>query len=254
MPPEGLRFGVQWKRQRDSEELGSTIKGNFPGLDGIAKQRDYGMHVYRIPDLSPEIGRQHPWTYSVKNPAWKYYDFKTHPQLISQVLEDFKKLEHELAVERFYRFLEWLNGSDSCLESNDCGLRDLQDNTDNQFPKRRRILGRLMVLFRREDINYYDQNSNWLLGCFEFHLARTKPDFFWGAVELARFPTLFTSRGVTGHVLQMQFFSYGDSDGEVLANLDQLIAGIQIAALEVNRQVRESGLCPVTKEVLQTTA
>src|SRR6267378_505474 len=146
------------------------------------------MHVYRAPDLQQEVGRHHPWTFSDANPAWRYHDFKVQPELIPSVLEDFKKLEHEPAVKRFYEFLKWLNGPDSCLESNDCGLRDLQDNTDSQFAKRRRILGRLMLFFRREEVNCYDQNSNWLVGCFEFYLARTKPELFWGAVELVRFP------------------------------------------------------------------
>jgi hypothetical protein len=108
-----------------------------------------------------------------------------------------------------------------------------------------------MVLFRREDINCYDHNSNWLLGCFEFHLARTKPHLHWGAVELARFPTLFVGGNTTGHILQMQFFAYGDSDGEVMENLNELIDGIHIATSEVNRQVRESRLCPVTTAVVQ---
>lgn len=202
------------------------------------------MIAGRARDLSLEIGRDHPWTHSEKNPQWRYYDFKSQPELIPLVLEDFKKLEHEPAVQKFYRFLEWVNGPDSCLESNDCGLRDLQDNTDFQFPKRRRILGRVMVLFRREDINCYDQNSNWLLECFEFHLPRVKQGLYFGAVELARFPTFFVRRGTIGHILQMQFFAYGDTDKEVLANLEELVSGIHMAAVEVNRLVREWKLCP----------
>jgi hypothetical protein len=33
-------------------------------------------------------------------------DFKTHPELISVVVEDFKKLSHEQAVQQFYQFLK----------------------------------------------------------------------------------------------------------------------------------------------------
>jgi hypothetical protein len=203
------------------------------------------MLVGHRPDVSVELGRQHPWTVSEKNPEWKYYDFKSQPELIPEVLEDFKSLGSEPAIQRFYRLLEWLNGPDSCLESNDCGLRPLQDNSDLQFQKRRRILGRLMVLFRREDINCYDQNSNWLRECFRFHITRINPGLFWAAIELARFPTMFTRcKNRTGYVLQLQFYSYGDTDAEVMNHLDKCVAGIQLASSEVNRQIRESGLCP----------
>jgi hypothetical protein len=203
------------------------------------------MLVGRKPDLPVELGRDHPWDFAEKNPEWKYYDFKSHPELIPEVLEDFKSLSSEPAIQRFYRFLEWLNGPDSCLESDDCALRPLEDNPDKQFPKRRRIMGRLMVLFRREDINSYDQNSKLLLECFGFHIDRTRPELSFAAVELARFPTRFTRcNDAIGYILQLLSYSYGATDDEVMGNLDQLIAGIQTAASEVNRQIREWNLCP----------
>lgn len=196
----------------------------------------------RKADYPVELGRDHPWTFSMSNPDWKYYDLKSSPCLIRTVLEDFRPFDNTDAVERFYEFLEWLNGEESCLESNDCGLRPLQDNLDRQFNKRRRILGRVMVLFRRQEINCQAQTFNWLMGCFEFHLRRVRPNFMWGAIELARFPTRFTNRGCTGHVLEMTFYSYGDNDDEVFQNLEATISGIQMATFKVNCQIQESNL------------
>jgi hypothetical protein len=83
------------------------------------------------------------------------------------------------------------------------------------------------------------------LECFGNHIDRTRPELSFAAVELARFPTCFTRcNNAVGYILQLQFYSYGDTDDEVMGNLDQLIAGIQTAASEVNRQIREWNLCP----------
>jgi hypothetical protein len=204
------------------------------------------MKVFHAPDIPESQGRDHPWTHSVDNPDWKYYDFKTQPELIPLVLEDFSKRAHEAAVQRFYLLLDWLNGSGSCLESNDCGLLVPEDNPNIQFPKGRRILARLMVLFRRESVNAVDVRSRWLLDCFGTHLTRVEPTFNAGAVSLARFPTHFVRQNNYGYILQITFASYGDSDEEVMANLDQLFGATHAASLEVNRQIRESGLCPTT--------
>jgi hypothetical protein len=40
--------------------------------------------------LADSTGRQHPWLHSTINPDWKYYDFKKNPEMVSEVLEDFK--------------------------------------------------------------------------------------------------------------------------------------------------------------------
>ncbi|HEY4942453.1 MAG TPA: hypothetical protein VII56_13580 [Rhizomicrobium sp.] len=67
--------------------------------------------------------RQHPWTVVVSNPNLHYWDFKSQPEQIPNVLEDFKPWAHCEAIQRFYELLSWLNGADSVFESNDCGLR-----------------------------------------------------------------------------------------------------------------------------------
>jgi hypothetical protein len=83
------------------------------------------QRVLMFVDYSDEIppGRHHPWTPVENNPEAKYYDFKTHPEQIPLVLEDFKPWAHYPAIPRFYELLRWLNGRESILESNDCGLR-----------------------------------------------------------------------------------------------------------------------------------
>src|SRR5260370_23343690 len=85
-------------------------------------------------DYSDEIppGRHHPWTPPDNNPEARYYDFKAHPEQVPLVLEDFKPWAHYPAIPRLYEPLSWLNGSDSILESNDCGLRP--PTTDHATP------------------------------------------------------------------------------------------------------------------------
>jgi hypothetical protein len=52
------------------------------------------MQVVFQKDIVYEGGiRTHPWIDSVHNTDWKCYDFKQHPELVFEVLEDFKDWE-----------------------------------------------------------------------------------------------------------------------------------------------------------------
>jgi hypothetical protein len=52
-----------------------------------------------------------------------YVDLKADPSRIRTALEDFVPWSHHAAIDDFYTLVEWLNGSHSTLESNDCGSR-----------------------------------------------------------------------------------------------------------------------------------
>jgi len=71
----------------------------------------------------PSPPREHPWNTSVVNSSWRYQNFRENPELIAQVLEDFKPFAHYQAVHTFYDLVRWVNGDGSPFESNDCGLR-----------------------------------------------------------------------------------------------------------------------------------
>jgi hypothetical protein len=69
--------------------------------------------------------RSHPWSAARTNSTYRYYDFTTSPALIRTSLEDFLPWAQHPAIERFFVLLEWLNGSTSLLESNDCEFAGL---------------------------------------------------------------------------------------------------------------------------------
>src|SRR5438128_11699407 len=143
-----------------------------------------------------------------------------------------------------YDLVTWINGSESCLESNDCELQGPQPNIDPQFKKKWRIRGRLMVLFRKLDINCSPENARWLEGCYEFYLQRVLPEFIWGVVGLTKFLTRITALDKAGQILILSFWSYGDDEAETFANLDHTFEGLHKASLLVNNQVKKWGLCP----------
>lgn len=72
----------------------------------------------------------------------QYYDFKTHPELIPDVLEDYRPWKKHQAIQTFFDYLKWINGNTSILETNDCAFRFY----NNRAPKM--AAGRVMVYFR----------------------------------------------------------------------------------------------------------
>lgn len=142
------------------------------------------MKVYYAEELKAEKIRTHPWTTSLFNSDNKYYDFKQTPDMIPEVLEDFKLWAYYEAIQLFYDLLRWLNGSESLLESNDCAFKGPGENNDKQFSKSLKCSGRLMLLYRDLQLNISEEHINWLKGCFEFHLGRLDTEFEWGAIGL----------------------------------------------------------------------
>jgi hypothetical protein len=57
------------------------------------------------------------------------------------------------ATETFYRLLEWLNGSESVLESNDSAFSGATATTSTQPSKRLQCSGRLILLYRNVILN-----------------------------------------------------------------------------------------------------
>lgn len=69
--------------------------------------------------------RSHPWKKtSYEERAGFYSNFIKNPELITEVLEDFKPHESQKAVQTFYEFIKWINGSASAFETNDCAMRE----------------------------------------------------------------------------------------------------------------------------------
>jgi hypothetical protein len=202
------------------------------------------MLVYKAIELEQDLGRDHPWTESEKCSDWKYHDFKSHPELIPKVLEDFRPYAHFQASQLFYDVVGWMNGTESCLESNDCELQGPHPNIDKQFKKTLRTRGRLMVFFRKLELNCLLGKARWLEDCYEFYLRRVMPQFVWGVVGLTKFRTRFTELDKTGHILILSFWAYGDDEAETMENLRHTFSGLHQASLLVNNQIKKWGLCP----------
>jgi hypothetical protein len=98
--------------------------------------------------------RNHPYDGAKYDPRVRHYDFVKEPHLIRQALEDFKRWKKYEAVERFYQFLEWINGAESVFETSDCRLEPPKNNPHKQIQYKRCLFGRVMVFFRELAFNY----------------------------------------------------------------------------------------------------
>jgi hypothetical protein len=79
------------------------------------------MQVH-LDGISEQDIRTQPWKDSIHDVRGRYYNFREHPKMIRQVLEDFKSHEEYESIQNFYGMLEWINGPDSNFESSDCRL------------------------------------------------------------------------------------------------------------------------------------
>jgi hypothetical protein len=195
------------------------------------------MHVYDEKDL--EGMRMHPWSTSEGDPRCRYYDFRTRPELIPTVLEDFLPWAHYAAVKDFYDYLAWLNGNDSELESNDCAFGGIRRNGSlHMNSKKSQADGRLMVFFRSLRMNCNKQNESYLKECFRFYLERSQPINF-AAIGLSRLPTKFKAVNMIGSCLVFSFFAWGDTELETMATLQQLFSCLKDTSVRVCQDFRE---------------
>ncbi len=191
------------------------------------------------------IIRAHPYKGTSRGPEEDYYDFKEKPELISQVLEDFKPWEEHKAIQLFYEMLRWLNGDDSALESSDCALaRQLSENqTKGPFPRGLQWLGRLMVFYRNLKLNVSPQPTEWLKRATYFHLNRLDPEFEKGSIGLFLTKASYLHlQGQLGNQLVILFFAFGDNEQEGMGNLGRLFANLYEALKCVSEQIREASV------------
>ncbi|MEO6327132.1 MAG: hypothetical protein ABIT01_20225 [Thermoanaerobaculia bacterium] len=184
------------------------------------------MRTYELADPASVKIRSHPWTDSETNPLNRYRDFKENPVLVRESLEDFLPWASWPATETFYGLLEWLNGPDSLLESNDCAFTGPGENEDPGFGKSLQASGRVMILWRHLPTNLVRARLEWLARGIHERLSPLDPEFEWGALGTCVVPTRYVSlpgppRQRLGFQLMLPFWAWGDSEGEVMANLDR---------------------------------
>jgi hypothetical protein len=190
--------------------------------------------------------RTHPWTITgYRDSGGAYYDFTKSPELIPQVLEDFRPYATYPAVKHFYGLLAWINGPESALETSDCSLRPPVPN-EEFFPGKFRIGGRLQVHFREHARNVHASAVEWLWNMFSLYLQTHRREFNHGVIRIGRRDTRYldlpTSQSV-GHRLSLTFNAYGDSEVQAFEHLHTAFDGIWVSAKRV---------CEATKLTLPT--
>lgn len=198
------------------------------------------MEVYYAEELTYPHARLHPYTPGAAD-QHGYEDFKTNPAAIRIILEDFKPLDHQPAIQTFYAFLEWINGPDSHLETNDCVIRPPLPHKDPNSSRALNIRGRVVILFRDLRVNASENHTDWLCGKLmqemrAIDLEFTKDQGVLGftlnpAIQIALSKGTWLSEkdfhappadpGFARH-LTVSFWAYGDDEAEAFTNVDRL--------------------------------
>lgn len=203
------------------------------------------MQVYEHNDPDSLRPRTHPWTDGESNPAHKYYDFRARPELIRTSIEDLQEWGAYPATETFYRLLEWLNGPESALESNDCAFSGATANTNSALSRRLQCSGRLMILYRNLALNTSPGRIHRLTNDAAHAMSAVDPAFEWGAVGATMTPVRFTTlpgppERQQGQQLMLSFWAWGEDEPEAMTNLDRTFRNLTIALQQVSDEIRRS--------------
>jgi len=188
------------------------------------------MLIVREPARLGGRYKTHPWSKtSYSEDGGAYYDFCEHPELIPEVLEDFRPYADREAVQVFYRFLAWVNGDDSLLETADCAMRPPHENNDTLFRARLKIDGRLEIFCREYKKNVVIDYFEWFEKMFVLYFQIYRPDFHRGIVSVNSHPTDYirlVGEQCRGQRLCLTFNAYGDSEAETFESLLVVFDGI----------------------------
>jgi len=203
------------------------------------------MKVYEHNDPGSLSPRSHPWIDCESDPTCRYYNFRTRPELIRSSIEDMQGWSAYPATETFYRLLEWLNGSESVFESNDCAFNGVAAETSTQFPNRLQCSGRLMILYRDLTLNTSPEQIHWLTNATAHTLSQTDPVFERGAIGATIVPVRFTTLPgppelQRGQQLMLSFWAWGEGEREVMSNLDRTFRNMTVALRELSDKIRRS--------------
>lgn len=188
--------------------------------------------------------RSHPWGKTAYNERSGFYsNFIEHPELITEVLEDFKPHEDKEAVQTFYTFLKWINGSESAFETNDCALREnVIANTDSLFKLTHKIDGRVEFFLREHQYNCRKDISTWLMRMSSLYLQVERPDFLNALVDIQLAPTDFITLPTdqsNGYRIRLVFNAYGNGDVEVWEALNTTLNNIFKSTKRLNNALSE---------------
>ena len=187
--------------------------------------------------------RTHPWTDTTGDAACRYYDLVSEPELIRTALEDFRPWHHYRAVQSLYELLEWLNAPSSSLESNDCAFSPPYASNVPQLGKSLECEGRVMILYRDIELNLSRRRVEGLRTGLHLCLEALDPDFELGLIGTMIPPVLYidpVSRGrQLGQQLMISFWAWGDSEEEVMNNLERVMENLR-QALEESMKIQRA--------------
>jgi len=197
------------------------------------------MLTYERNEPDSGVPRAHPWTDARSNAAFRYYNFKSNPELIRSSLEDISPWEGYPAAETFYLLVEWLNFPGGRWESNDCAFNPPGANESPQFKKNLVCSGRIMVLYRSLLLNLSRPRLEHLESSVHGTLAGIDREFKWGAVATSIMRTKYISLPVsdkdnTGYQLMLSFWAWGDDEAETMSNLDRVLVNLREALQKIS--------------------
>jgi len=203
------------------------------------------MKVYEHSDPDSLKPRSHPWIDAESNPAYRYYDFKTQPELIRSSLEDLQQWTSYPAIETFYRLLEWLNGSESIFESNDSAFNGAATTAGTPSSTPLQCSGRLMILYRNLVLNTSPEQMHRLTNATAQALSETDPLFEWGAIGATIMSAQFTTlpgppERQRGQQLMLSFWAWGETEAEMMRHLDRIFHNLTVALQRVSDEIRRS--------------
>lgn len=205
--------------------------------------------------------RVHPY-FPVRPGEVGFVDFKRHPERIAEVLEDFVPLGHETAIQTFYRFLAWLNGPDSLLESCDCALRGPESHDYKYSERLLSVHGRLMVMYRDLSANC-DDRFNFLYNSLAWELSSIDQEFtrsqgtigFAGSRAVyadlmtsdpSKDGYMYSNHGDPGRGYQvlLLFKAFGNDAHEAFENLDRLFKNLELACRRISEKLQATKVEP----------
>jgi hypothetical protein len=158
----------------------------------------------------------------LKEYSGKYYDFRSHPELIENSLEDFLPHGHRPAIRRFYEFLRWINGDNSNLETDDSAFRPPHASDTDIFNFPLQCDGRVEIIHRDLDLNTDPTMFYQMVRSLAVFLQLERPTFSAGFFELTHSKTVFTaqpSERQMGARIGLRFIALGNSSDHAFANL-----------------------------------
>lgn len=192
--------------------------------------------------------RTQPWTAAERDENERYYNFRQRPELIPEVLEDYKPWDHYEAVQRFYELVAWVNGPESKFESNDCAFHGPRKNDQKDtFPKELVCSGRIMFFFRdlvqnlsvdsrrvvivdQRRLPNYSANLlfQWFVDRSMELIDQLHQETTWACIAPELYPVRYDEAPVNpadrfGYQFSFQFWAGGDDEQEAMKNLEAVV-------------------------------